>query len=163
MKNGVNLMDINRLKEEKYINECNKHKIRIIESYTELKNIFPISSKKYQELDDMQIKNIDQYLFRFAKMQDTIGDKLFKLIVEEFVEDITTMRFVDILNQLEKIGILSSIDDWQILRKDRNNIAHQYDEEAEDMADAINKIFAQKDILLEVFTQIENYFNKVEA
>lgn len=156
---GINLMDIDELKRDKYINECKKHKLRIEESFDEIHSIFPISSKKYQELDSNEIKNIDQYLFRFAKMQDTIGQKLFKIVVDDFVEDSSSLSLIDILNKLEKIGIVSSMNDWQILRTARNNIAHQYDDEPEEMADAINKIFAQKDVLLDVFSNIENYFD----
>jgi len=160
LKNGVNLMDIEKLKITKYINECEKHKIRINEAYNEIQPILPISAKKYKELNSNEIKNIDQYLFRFAKMQDTIGEKLFKAIINEYVQSSETLTFVDILNQLEQIGILSSADDWKILRTARNNIAHQYDDEPEEMADAINKIFAQKDILFDVFENIKDNFDK---
>ena len=160
IKKGINLMDIQMIKRDKYINECNKHKIRVVESYNAVQSIFPISAKKYQNLSDDEVKNIDQYLFRFSKMQDTIGEKLFRIVVDDFVEDSSAMSFVDILNRLERVGILSLANDWIILRKARNNIAHQYDDEPEEMADAINKIFAQKDILIGVFDKIENYFNK---
>ncbi len=156
---GINLMDIEKIKIDKYINECNKHKQRIEESFDEIQAIFPIAASKYKDLTNNEVKNIDQYLFRFSKMKDTIGEKLFRIVVDDFVEDSSTMSYTDILNRLEKIGILNCSNDWMILRKARNNIAHQYDDEAEDMADAINKIFAQKDILLAVFKNIENYFN----
>ena len=91
-------------------------------------------------------------------MQDTIGEKLFRLVVIDFVENVDTMSFIDILNRLERIGVLNSVNEWNILRKARNNIFHQYDDEPEEMADAINKIFAQKDVLLGIFKNIEQYF-----
>lgn len=158
MRNGVELMGIKELKIKKYMNECRKHRVRINEAFEEIKDIFPLSGKKYLGLTSYEIKNIDQYLFRFSKMQDTIGEKLFRLIVEDFVENINTMTFIDILNRLEKVGIIQSRVEWNTLRKARNNIAHQYDDDENEMAEAINNIFAQKDVLLSVFDNIEQYF-----
>ena len=151
LKKGVDLMDIDGLKIKKYLVECVKHKQRIVEAFSHIRGIFPLSGKKYQELTDEEIKNIDQFLFRFAKMQDTIGDKLLKAVTSEFVENVEKITFVDILNTLEKVGILDSANDWKKLREVRNNIAHQYDDEADEMAMALNDIFAQKNILFEVF------------
>lgn len=158
LSKGINLMDTQRLKVEKYLNECNKHKSKIIEAFQEIQEIFPLSGKKYKELTDYQIKNIDQFLFRFSKMQDTIGDKLFKFIAKDFVDNVENMTFIDILNTLEKANIIASVQDWKNLREIRNNISHQYDDEEEDMAEALNKIFAQKDILIEIFENIVNFY-----
>ena len=160
LKYGVELMDTKELKIQKYINECKKHRVRINEAFEEIKGIFPLSGKKYLNLTSSEVKNIDQYLFRFSKMQDTIGEKLFRSIVEDFVENIDTMTFIDILNRLEKVGVIQSSTEWNTLRKARNNIAHQYDDDENEMADAINSIFAQKDILLSIFANIERYFIK---
>ena len=162
LKYGVELMNIKQLKVQKYINECKKHTIRINEAFEEIKTILPISGKKYLNLTSNEVKNIDQYLFRFSKMQDTIGEKLFRLIVEDFVENIDSMTFIDILNRLEKVGVIESSAEWHSLRKARNNIAHQYDDDENEMANAINSIFAQKDVLLLIFSNIEQYFDKNE-
>ena len=160
LKYGVELMNAKELKVQKYINECKKHRVRIEEAFGEIKNIFPLSGKKYLTLTSSEVKNIDQYLFRFSKMQDTIGEKLFRLVVEDFVENIDGMTFIDILNRLEKVAILQNAAEWHTLRKVRNNIAHQYDDDESEMANAINSIFAQKDILFLIFDNIEHYFYK---
>ncbi len=159
LKYGIELMDTRELKIKKYLNECRKDRIRINEAFNEIKEIFPLSGKEYLNLTSIEIKNIDQYLFRFLKMQDTIGKRLFRLIVEDFEEDVEELSFIDILNRLEKIKIIESSEEWHILRRVRNNIAHQYDGDDEnEMANAINSIFAQKDILLSIFENIEEYF-----
>ena len=160
LRTGIDLMSLKILKVDKYINECTKHQLWILESFNEIQNIFPLSGKGYTNLTSMEIKNIDQFFFRFSKMQDTIEEKLFKLIVEDFVEDISKMTFIDFLNQLERIGILESVQEWQNLRKARNDISHQYDDDSEEMAEAINRIFAQKDILIEVFNNIKKHYAK---
>ena len=95
-------LDDKRVKIEKYLNECSKHKIRIEKSYAKVKDIFPLSAPRYEKLSDEEIEGIDQYLFRFAKLQDTLGKRLFRTIVAEYVEDIEELTFLDILNRLEK-------------------------------------------------------------
>jgi len=160
LRTGVDLMSLKTVKTDKYINECEKHQMWIEESFNEIQDIFPLSGKKYTKLTAIEIKNMDQFLFRFSKMQDTVGDKLFRLVAEDFVEDISKMTFIDILNKLERIGILESVQEWQNLRKARNDISHQYDDEPEEMAEAINRIFAQKDILIEIFNNIKNHYTK---
>jgi len=161
MRSGV-LLDLEKLKIEKYLYECDKHKERVESAYRDVKDSLPLSASSYENLNDDDIKSIDQYLFRFAKLQDTLGEKLFKIIVSEYVEDSSRLTFFDILNRLEKIGILEDINVWKSLRNARNNISHQYDEDSEEMADAINKIFAQKEPLINIYQTIKNYFlNKV--
>ncbi len=156
LKKGI-VLSYKNIKIEKYLNECRKHKLRIEKSYMRVKDIFPLSAPRYERLSDDEIGAIDQYLFRFAKLQDTLGTKLFKLVVSEYVEDITHLTFLDILNQLERVDILD-VNIWRKLRDIRNNISHQYDDEAEEMSEALNTIFAYKDELLRVFENIENFY-----
>jgi predicted nucleotidyltransferase len=159
LKQGIEL-NYKKLKIEKYINQCQKHKLRITKSYAKVGGIFPLSASKYEQLSDAQIETIDQYLFRFAKLQDTIGDKLFRMIAAEYTDNIEALTLIDILNKLEKINILQDVNVWKKLRNIRNNIAHQYDDEPEEMAQALNDIFAYKDELLNVFDNIDNFYKK---
>jgi len=148
------ILNTKTLKIEKYINECKKHKIRIEKSYAKVKDIFPLSAQRYEKLSDDEIEAIDQYLFRFSKLQDTLGMRLFKMIVSEYVDTINELTFLDILNHLEKIGILEDVNVWKRLRDIRNDISHQYDDEPQEMAQALNNIFAYKDELLKIFERI---------
>jgi len=153
LKEGI-LLDEKKLRIQKYINECEKHQLRIEKAYSKVKDIFPLSALKYTNLTDEEVEAIDQYLFRFAKLQDTIGNKLFKLIISDYVENIEQLTFLDILNHLEKIGILDDINIWKRLRTIRNDISHQYDDEPEEMAEALNNIFAYKDELITIFHRL---------
>jgi predicted nucleotidyltransferase len=160
LKEGVELSD-KTIKFQKYINECRKHKFRIEKSYAKVGGIFPLSAPKYEQLSDAQVETIDQYLFRFAKLQDTMGGRLFKIIVSEYVDNIEELTLVDILNKLEKINILDDANIWKKLRSIRNNISHQYDDEPQEMAEALNDMFAYKDELLDIFNKIDNFYKKV--
>ena len=155
LRYGVNLMD-NKIRLQKYLNECQKHKIRIEKSYSKVKDIFPLSAAKYENLSDDEIEAIDQYLFRFSKLQDTLGDKVFKLIAGEYVEDVSKLTFIDILNKLEQVELIEA-KVWKKLRSIRNEISHQYDDEPEEMAESLNRIFACKNDLLKIFDNIYDY------
>jgi predicted nucleotidyltransferase len=148
------------LKMQKQLNECNRHKIRIEKSYAKVKEIFPLSAPRYQNLNDDEIEAIDQYLFRFAKLQDTLGKRVFRMIVSEYEENAETLTFFDVLNRLEKIGLLDDVNVWKRLRDVRNNISHQYDDEPQEMAEALNNIFAYKSELIAIFDKIEIFANK---
>jgi hypothetical protein len=93
-------------------------------------------------------------LFRFAKLQDAMGEKLFLLILEFLKEENTRNKpFIDILNRLEQLGLLDDKNIWLELRKIRNNIAHQYEDEPEQTAEALNAIYASKAILVKIYTK----------
>ena len=160
LRSGV-LIENKNYKIKKYLHQCDKHQKWIEKAYNDVKPILPLSLKSYQQLRDEDVRSIDQYLFRFAKLQDTIGEKLFKMIVSDFAEDVSRLSFIDILNRLEKVGILDSVEEWRSLRNARNNIAHQYDDEPEETADALNKIFAQKDLLIGIYRNIRDYYAKL--
>ena len=66
----------------------------------------PLDASKYVALSEDEIEHIDQYLFRFAKLQDTIGKRLFKAIFSSLEEDVEDLPFIDLLNRLEKIEYL---------------------------------------------------------
>ena len=83
-----------------------------------------------------------------------MGDKLFKLILEKYEGQHVAIPFLDLLNKLEKLGCITSAKEWSHLRKLRNEIAHQYDDEAEEMTQAINALLFQKKIIKTIFSKL---------
>lgn len=151
---GIKL-DINEIKLTKFIHECEQHIKRINEAWSDMEAFIPLNSERYQKLRKDEVQALDQYLFRFAKLQDTLGDKLFPLIIQKFEGAIKSIPFLDILNKLEKFGCINSAKEWIYLRKLRNEVAHQYDDEPEAMAQAINALAMQKKVIEEVFRQLK--------
>jgi hypothetical protein len=144
------------LRIEKLIGECDKHLKRINGAYVKMSAFMPLDANKYQQLTDDEIEHIDQFLFRFAKLQDAMGEKLFMLLLEFLKEEsIRSRPFIDILNRLEQLGLLEDKNIWLELRKIRNNIAHQYDDEPQLAAEALNAIYAAKTILEKIYTSLK--------
>ena len=143
---------------EKIFYECDKHLKRIDSSSSELKNIMPLDKEKYINLDEENIKVLDQFLFRFSKLQDAMGQKLFKMILLFLKEDIEGKPFIDILNLMEKLNIISSTISWKELRDDRNELAHNYEDEPEEMSEIINKLYEKRVILSSIYLGIKSYY-----
>jgi len=151
--------DIILNKLEKIFYECNKHIQRLNSAATKMSFFMPLTSQKYINLTDDEVGNIDQFLFRFAKLQDAIGQKLFKVILLFLKEDIEGKPFIDILNLLEKLNLLENANTWKQLRDDRNELAHNYEDESEQMSETINKLYNKKDLLIGVYTKIKLYYD----
>ncbi len=150
IKKGVKL-DINILKRDKALNECQKHLARLKYAKQQLKDIFPLTQKSYQELPEEDIQAIDQFIYRFSKLQDTVGEKLIKIVFDLYEENIEKFTFIDILNRLEKAEILT-VKDWKELRDIRNELSHNYEDEPLESSIVLNKLY-QKEELLELIYQ----------
>ncbi|MFK5937845.1 MAG: hypothetical protein QM497_05540 [Sulfurimonas sp.] len=143
---------------EKIFNECDKHIIRINSSSTKMKANMPLDKNKYLNLTEDEIEHIDQFLFRFSKLQDSIGEKLFKIILLYLEEKVENKPFIDILNRLEKLELLDDVEVWRMLRNDKNELAHNYDDDPEETSEVINKLYNKKEILIAIYTKIKSYY-----
>lgn len=153
-------MSINEIKIEKVFNECEKHILRMQSAITKMSSFMPLTSQKYINLSDDEVEHIDQFLFRFTKLQDTLGEKLFKSILLFVDEQVENKPFIDILNRLEKLGLIDSTNEFRELRNDRNELAHNYDDEADEMSATINKLYTKQIILVEIYKNITMYYDK---
>jgi len=161
-KKGVEL-NLDKIKLKKYFNECDKHLQRIEEAYGDIQDIIPLTVQQYQTLSKDEVQDIDQYLYRFSKLQDTLGQKIFKLVLNIYEPSDENISFLDLLNKLEKLNFLENTKEWIQLRDKRNKIAHQYDDEPFEMTQAINDILNQKNIIKAIYLKMkqksERYLN----
>jgi hypothetical protein len=139
------------------IETCNIHRERMLYAQSNLETIFPVSPDNMKSLTADQITLTDQLIYRFSQLQDTIGNKLFPLILEGLGEDGRNKPFIDILNRLEKLSVIESVDKWLSLREIRNILTHQYPDNDEEIADALNHIFRESHYLSSVFDNIQKY------
>ena len=144
-------MNVEKLRLQKILFECNKHIEKLNTAYGKLQVSFPLNETIYNAFDENEMCYLDQYLYRFSKLQDSIGQKLFKAILDYKKEETTAKSFVDILNRLEQLEYLQDIDGWFELRTIRNQLAHDYEDDNEELVEILNKIFAQK-------TKLESYY-----
>lgn len=100
---------------------CDIHLERLKYAQNNLDEIFPLDEKTYKSLSDSDITLIDQMVYRFTKLQDTMGSKLFPQTLKSLGEDYSYKPFLDILNRLEKLGLISDHKQWIMMREVRIN------------------------------------------
>lgn len=145
-----------KLRMEKLIAECDKHVQRMNHAYIKMALFMPLDISRYNQLSEDEVEHIDQFLFRFAKLQDAMGEKLFILMLEFLEEENPKSKpFIDTLNRLEQLELLEDKNTWLELRKIRNNIAHQYEDDPKQASEALNSIYAVKPTLESIFLLIK--------
>jgi hypothetical protein len=140
----------------KILNECDKHLLRMNSGYKKMSLFMPLTTTKYENLTEDEIEHIDQFLFRFSKLQDAMGQKLFKSFLVSLDEDIENLPFIDILNKLEKIKILDDINIWRELREYRNELSHNYDDDPFITSNIINNLYSKKELMESIYIKIKS-------
>lgn len=138
------------------LNEGYKHLLRLENAFTALQEQyqFPINMDDFKTiLDSIQyLAYSDQIIYRFSKLQDCMGAKLFKSVLLYEGENVNK-PFLDILNRLEVIDIIN-VDEWFEIRDLRNEIAHDYEDNDEIAINILNTIYKLKMDLKETLDAI---------
>jgi hypothetical protein len=144
-------MTIEKLRLQKIMSECDKHINKLNSAYGKLQASFPLTVAIYNTFDEDKTSYLDQYLYRFSKLQDSIGQKLFKAVLDYKKEDTTAKSFIDLVNRLEQLDYMQDVNGWFELGTICNQLAHDDEDDSEELVAIINKIFALK-------AKLESYY-----
>ncbi|MGH8563129.1 MAG: HepT-like ribonuclease domain-containing protein [Gammaproteobacteria bacterium] len=114
-------------------------------------------------LDDPD--DLDQYealTARFARLQDTLLGP-FRLIAILELEERKAERVRDLLNYMEKLGIIDAADEWAEMRRLRNAIAHEYWSNREQLAEMFATVASFSRKLLDTVTRLHQYATRFPA
>lgn len=139
---------------------CALHIKRMEFAKSKIDAFIPLNRDNYYSMNDETIGFLDQYIFRFSKLQDTIGTRLFPLTLEALAEPVADQAFIDILNRLEKLGIIDSAYGWVQLRKIRNDIAHEYPASLVERIEGINFLFNNLEVLQQIIERCRAMLDK---
>ena len=76
----------------------------------------------YTNLSKQDRRLLDQFAYRYTRLQDDMGAKLMPSVLKALGEDVAPMSAIDRFARLEQLGWLASADDWQTLRQIRNQL-----------------------------------------
>jgi hypothetical protein len=138
-----------------HLREAGIHTNRLKETLEVLNHYYPIDYDKSENLKD----KLDVLAFRFAKLQDLIGNKIFREYLETIEFPTAGQSFLELLKELEKENIVG-IDKWSEFRSVRNSIAHDYPYEENDKIEAINYLIVNIPYLINIIEKIEHEINK---
>ncbi len=151
--NQANYLD--RLKESLQI--CDIHFQRMNYALNKVNLIFPLDVDSYQNLSPDDLSYLDQLIFRFSKLQDSMGNRLFPAILENLGEDIKDKPFIDILTRLEKLNLLEDHKQWLILRETRNEVTHEYPFFTPEIIEGLNLLSNQTKILVDIWINLKEF------
>ena len=150
------MSDFIKVKLVQIIDESNRHIKRMLSAYKKMQSFMPLDFEKYESLTEDQIEHLDQFVFRFSKLQDSMGEKLFSTFLLNLEEDVKSKTFIDILNRLEQLGLLYR-EDWTYLRKLRIGIAHEYSTNTDEIIENLNELFLKAKVLYQIFVKIKDF------
>ncbi|WPL18310.1 hypothetical protein Thiowin_03380 [Thiorhodovibrio winogradskyi] len=105
--------------------ECDRHLQALGEAMQRCPQ--PLTDAHFIPRDPNLIATLDQFAYRFAKLQDAMSTQLFRrFCVQTLQEPVETRPFIDILNLLERYNYLPSTKRWQEIREIRHQISHEY-------------------------------------
>lgn len=133
-----------------HLREAYIHIDRLKETLEVLNKYYPIDYNKSENLKD----KLDVLAFRFAKLQDLIGNKIFREYLEAVEFPTAGKNFLELLKELEKENIVE-IDRWSEFRSVRNSIAHDYPDDENDKIEAINYLIINIPHLMDIIEKIK--------
>jgi hypothetical protein len=93
-------------------------------------------------------------VFRFGRLQDAIGTRLLPAMLQLTQEWRDNEPFIDKLNRAEKLGMLPSAEQWQLLRELRNQSAHEYPAQPELVLLNLSRLVAHVPMLEQACDQL---------
>jgi hypothetical protein len=130
--------ELQHAKLESALKECESHLGRLDRGYKLLEAFFPLTPYLLANLDDLRVEQLDQFLFRFAELQDAMGARLFPAVDALLSGKTESRPFIDILMSLEKYGVVENAGLWQEFRELRNNLSHEYPDNFEESVVTLN-------------------------
>ena len=136
------------------LTECEQHHRRLSSAWKEAITFKPLQGDCVGELNEEQIRTLDQLLFRFGKLQDAIGTRLLPATLQMVQEWQDNEPFLDKLNRAEKLGMLPSVEQWQLLRELRNQTAHEYPDQPEVVRANLASLLQSVPVLEKAYLQL---------
>jgi uncharacterized protein with HEPN domain len=130
----------------------------IILSYPRVENFFPLTGEDLKNLDIDSLDKLDAFRVRFCDIQDAIGNKVFRSLLVMEMEYLGSN--LDVLNQIEKRGIISSFEEWQDLRNIRNLFIHDYPDTFDFKAKTLTDAFNKASEFINVINRIIDYMHR---
>lgn len=116
-----------------------------------------INEEWVKELDQQPVlaEQLEAFVSRFRRMQDTIADKLLPRWLQAQAENAGSQ--IEVLNRAERLGVVDSVDNWLIARKLRNRLVHEYMEAPQAFSDDLNMAKEFSKMLIGTYNQLWEY------
>lgn len=139
--------------------EVNRCAHRLNSSLARLQADFPLTGEQLTTDDESLFERLDAFRVRYADLQDAIGNKLFRSIL--LVLDEKSINMADTLSKMEKYAVLSSVDEWRLMREIRNGFSPDYSDAEQERALTLNRAWETAPALLGVVLAADSYLQQL--
>lgn len=140
------------------LKKVNLHRGRLKLALNEIQDWKDLDADIFENFE--KIKTVDSFIYRFIKLQDIMGEKLFKTFLNDIGEYKDNMSLLDILDKLEKFEIVEDAYQWMEYRKLRNQLTHEYPNNEEEVIDGIIIAMNSFEDIEAILVKIEKYIEK---
>ena len=102
--------------------------------------------------DDPVQDTLEAFASRFGRLQDSLADKLLPRLA--LLEGEKPGSAIDNLNRAERLGLISSTNGWLAMRALRNKLVHEYVEDPNEFASALNQAASFVEELVDTYRLI---------
>ncbi len=134
---------------ELHLEESTIHTNRLLDVLNALEKLYPLNSTTLETISMEYKDKLDVLAFRFSKLQDLLGTKIFREYLSVLQYPVEDKNFLEILRELDKEKIID-IDIWSEFRGVRNSISHDYPFEEDEKLEAINYLIKNVKYLIDV-------------
>lgn len=104
---------------------CQGHAEALSEAMQDMQ-LRALTPDDYDHMNKADRRLLDQFAYRYTRLQDDMGARLMPAVLKALGEDIAPLSAIDRFTRLEQLGWLPSADEWLTLRQVRNQFAHDY-------------------------------------
>lgn len=147
-------MNVELLSLQQALVTCRGHREALQDALDDLK-VRNVDSFDFDSLSKTDRRLLDQFAYRYTRLQDDMGARFLPSVLRVFGENVTPMSTLDRLNRLEQLGLLPSADEWAELRRVRNEFTHDYPEVASERNQRFRLALASAYRVSEIFDTLK--------
>nr|VFK18042.1 MAG: hypothetical protein BECKLFY1418C_GA0070996_103812 [Candidatus Kentron sp. LFY] len=132
------------------IQVCRTHREALQDALVDLEGR-RIELSDLARLDKADRRLLDQFAYRYTRLQDDMGTRLIPGILRALGEDVAAMPTVDRLNRMEQLGWLESAEEWSELRQIRNEFTHDYPDGIEERLTRLRLAMASGERISQIY------------
>ena len=144
-----------------HLEESTIHIQRLLDVLIVLEKLYPLDTDTFENISSENKDKLDVLAFRFSKLQDLMGTKIFREYLSVLQYPVEGKNFLELLKELDKEKIID-IDKWSEFRGIRNSISHDYPSQVDEKIEAINYLIKHVKYLVEVIHNIKDHFETIE-
>jgi len=134
---------------------CTAHRDGLLDALADMPNP-PRDTTELERLDRDRRRILDQFAYRYTRLQDDMGNRLLPAILRALGEDIASLSTIDRLSRLEQLGWLPSADEWLGLRRIRNEFSHEYPDQPQEKLERLRLAFEAASRLLSILANVSS-------